>query len=203
MIPEILVVGYARSGTSLVTELAYILKNYPKPRGMISQGDNYAGYNEFIETFSFFHYCVFVIWNRAWWEMESYKDNPVWNNIGKAGILAFLHERHVKIFKENHLLTMIGGFPEFRECKILWVKRDDFACYRSYKKAFGDNALEYDDWMKDKLAAERIWRKQNVDCFVVHYEDLKKHPGITVKEIAQYLNVNNKERIMDAINFIK
>jgi len=151
--PEIIVCGYARSGTSLVTELAYRITGLPKPDGLINQSDGLMGYNEFKETYIIFHYYVKKIFERRFWEERKYKDDIMWQEQAKA-LLNFLKRKKCFIFKENHLLTTISGFKqEFGHCKIIFVERDVSSVYLSLCKGWKLNSEQYPYSQFDALSS--------------------------------------------------
>ena len=149
--PEILVCGYPRSGTSVVTELVYGLTGYPKPPGFLYPDGKGSGYNEFVETYTIFHYLGHGVYDKQFFIERKFNNDIMWQEISTA-IVRFLHRKKCFIFKENHLLTTISGFKDqFEGRKVVYVERDIKDVYRSIlKRTEKDSSMfPFAEFMKD------------------------------------------------------
>ena len=206
--PEVIVCGYARSGSSLVTELAYMLTGLPKPEGMVSIHENRLGYNEFQETYIIFHYYVKKIYKRDFWERRQYRTDIMWQEQAQA-LLNFLIRKKCFIFKENHLCSTISGFEkQFGHCKIIYVDRDVSSVYLSLCRGWNLSSEQY------PFSAFISEYSQVLNLFTsswawpvslkINYNMLINEKSVCIQKMADYLGVAlTKEKYEQCMNYIK
>lgn len=205
--PEIIVCGYPRSGTSLVTELCYMISGYPKPDGIIYRNEGHVGYNEFVETYTLFHYYVQEIFPKDFWHNRKYKEDVMWQEQARA-IANFLQRKKCFIFKENYLLRTIGGFEkQFGDCKVIYVDRDISSTYRSICKMWNvdSNEMKFSEFMQEYSESINLftgswaWK----DCLKLNYDMLINEKVMSIQMIADFIGVPlSPDRYNLCVNFI-
>ena len=160
--PKVIVYGFPRSGTSLVTELIGILGLSKGKLNIEKSETELQGYNEHRFSMGLFH-LIYVKYGIDHFVTGAYKHEH-WPIVYGSVLSDYLNWNNVEVYKENHLEYSIGAFIDTfgTNTVIIHMQRNEESLYNSYKN-FWRMDIQKQDFLAEKNKRETAHDKAMAD----------------------------------------